>query len=115
MAKKEDRKRISLIGGPYDGETLVDVFLNVLDRRSSPGQPTVRYYRDPTVHDCFLVDDPNDSRLLIYKVQELARKLTGIETRQDIQDMRLSNLNARLNQRCKSWWERLSDRWDLLA
>lgn len=117
-AVKPDKKFVTLIGGPFDGERLADNFKDALDRYDSNCKTTVRYYRDPNVHDCFLVDDPNDSRLLIYKVQEMAKTLDLLKVRVANHADWLSNLSETANlidQPSRSWWRRLRDRWNLLA
>ena len=112
MAKvqKADEKFVKLVGGPFDGEVLVDRYNESMDRFNSNSGKSVRYYRDPGNPSCFLAEDRRDARLLIYKVQELSKRVDGLVRRADGLSDRCDELCDSLHYH-KSWRERVRDAW----
>jgi hypothetical protein len=115
--QESDVKHIKLVGGPYDGELLVDNFQDALDRQGREGGPLVRYYRDPSNASCFLVDDHADSRLLVYRARDFSARMERRDRELEMFETRLAHLEKLvtgilLSQPYrKTLWERVSDAW----
>jgi len=115
--QESDVKYIKLVGGPYDGEALVDNFQDALDRQGREGGPLVRYYRDPSNASCFLVDDPADSRLLIYRARDFSARMERRDKEVERLNSRVESLERIVTRLVmsqsshRSWWRRVSDAW----
>jgi hypothetical protein len=106
------KELVKLVGGPFDGEMLVDRYNESMDRFNSNSGKSVRYYRDPGNQSCFLVEDWIDARLLIYKVRELSKQIDALERKADALRDRCNGLADNMHYH-KTWWrKRVRNVWN---
>jgi hypothetical protein len=73
-----DSKLVTLVGGRFNGERYrVDSAAYRIDPSDDEG--VVTYYRNPDKASEFIVDDPDDARLLPYKVEEYRARMAEKE------------------------------------